>query len=242
MIISRETGSLSHDFEQLYLKLRKKEQRICSDEELAKLPDVPLSHPHYNEWTIRKRSAQKLVTYLGAKKKTLRILEVGCGNGWLSNKLAGIPASEVVGIDINSVEIEQAMRIFRLTNLQFVYGGIDDEIIGQKKFDVIIFAASVQYFSSFNDIINKALRLLNTRGEIHIIDSMFYKQPEVPAATERTADYYKLIGLSGMNRYYFHHSMDELLAFDHQLLYKPGNLFHHVLKGKSPFYWICIRP
>ena len=76
------------EFEQLYVDLRSNEQRIYSDEEVAWLPDVDEDHVHKKEWQIRKVSAEKLVQYLKHKKRPLKILEVGCGNGWLSCQLS----------------------------------------------------------------------------------------------------------------------------------------------------------
>jgi protein-L-isoaspartate O-methyltransferase len=50
-----------------------------------------MGHRHYHEWQIRKASSNRLVKYLAKKQKILEILEVGCGNGWLSAKLSVIP-------------------------------------------------------------------------------------------------------------------------------------------------------
>ena len=43
------------------LPLRQKEGRIFSEKEIAELPLVAASHPHYKEWLIRKRSCSKLL-------------------------------------------------------------------------------------------------------------------------------------------------------------------------------------
>ncbi|MEI9943399.1 MAG: hypothetical protein WDN26_04195 [Chitinophagaceae bacterium] len=47
-----------------------------------------------------------------------------------------------------------------------------------RQFDIIIFAAAIQYFPSLAGIINTALDLLKEDGEIHIIDSHFYHSDE----------------------------------------------------------------
>ncbi len=70
-----------------------------------------------------KRTARRLVHYLGARKKTLEILEVGCGNGWLTHQLADIPGTRVTGLDINFTELQQAARVFSNDpNLRFIHG------------------------------------------------------------------------------------------------------------------------
>ena len=47
------------DFEKLYIRLRQKEGRIYTDEEVAHLPSIPQHHPHYKEWQIREESSEK---------------------------------------------------------------------------------------------------------------------------------------------------------------------------------------
>jgi len=65
------------DFESLYIRLRKKEGRIYTDEEVKVLPDIAITHPHYKEWQFRKQSAQRLIDHLTQKKRSLEILEIG---------------------------------------------------------------------------------------------------------------------------------------------------------------------
>lgn len=228
-------------FEQYYVTLRKKENRIYSDEELGLLPEISPAHPHFNEWVIRKRSALKLLSYLSAKRKELAILETGAGNGWLSNKLSGLDGSTVTATDINLTELEQAAAVFgHKSNLRFIYGDIRDNIFSCK-FDIIIFAASIQYFSSFKEIINTASRHLNPAGEIHIIDSPFYKDKDVEKAKQRSLDYYTQLGEPEMADYYFHHRFSQLADFRHSVLYDPGYLWNRWKKNDHPFPWIRIK-
>src|SRR5256885_16517519 len=99
------------NFEESYIALRRKENRIYSDKEVAQLPDIDIQHQHFKEWMIRKASAKKLINFFKKKKQPLKILEIGCGNGWLSNQLSGIENSDVTGLDINMEELQQAGRV-----------------------------------------------------------------------------------------------------------------------------------
>src|SRR5258706_245630 len=120
------------------------------------LPDIDKTHQYYKEWQIRKASSQKLTAHLKRKKRPLDILEIGCGNGWLSNQLASIPESKVIGTDINFIEVQQAARIFYYKpNLHFIYGHADSGIFEDKQFDIIIYAASIQYFFSLDETMSK---------------------------------------------------------------------------------------
>lgn len=232
---------VSKTFEEKYILLRKKENRLYTDEQLKWLPEIEVSHPHYKEWEIRKNSSNKLTQHLRNKGVELNILDVGCGNGWLGHQLSKIPASNVAGIDINKTELTQAKRVFdHIHNLEFFYGGIDSESIRKEKFDAIIFAASIQYFPSLDNIIPAALQLLQPEGEIHILDSHFYKSPELEIARKRTFDYYHSLQFAEMIEYYFHHCADELNHYYHKILYNPDAFRNRFVKNKNPFPWICI--
>jgi ubiquinone/menaquinone biosynthesis C-methylase UbiE len=233
---------VSGDFERLYIQLREKEGRIHSDEEVARLPQIAETHPHYKEWQARKESSQKLFDSLKRKKNPLDILEIGCGNGWLSAKLSGVKGSMITGIDINTQELEQAKRVFgSIPNLQFYYGGINELKDGEMEFDVIILAATIQYFSSLKKIIDPALKYLNKTGEIHIIDSHFYSISELGAAKQRSLLYYEAAGFPEMAYWYFHHCLDELENYNYTVLYDPNSLFNRFLRNKNPFHWIRIK-
>ena len=228
-------------FEQLYPAVRKKEGRIYTDQEVLGLPEIAKRHSHYTEWMIRKESCRRLKQYFENRKTALQILELGCGNGWLARRLAEIPRSQITGADINNTDLQQAERAFyHIPNLQFIAGGILAEEIRDTGYDFIVFAASIQYFSSLKEIINLALGKLKANGEIHILDSNFYKSEEISAAKERTANYYSGLGFPEMTKYYFHHTIDELHSFSFKILYRPS-LMNRLSNNKNPFPWICIK-
>jgi ubiquinone/menaquinone biosynthesis C-methylase UbiE len=233
--------AIKTDFEDLYLAVRQKERRVYTDEQLRMLPDIDPLHIHAGEWKIRKRSAIRLVDYLQKKRKSLRILEVGCGNGWLSSKLSDIPGALVTGLDINQVEINQASRVFDRANLDFVYDAFNDDTFQGTRFDVIVFAASLQYFPSVKAILELALSLLNTGGEVHIMDTHFYKPEEISKAYTRTRNYYNSLGYPQMAEHYFHHAIDELSGFKYHILVNPDSVIN-LLGKKGPFHWITINP
>ena len=239
-IISKyDTGA---DFEELYIGIRGKENRLYSDEEVLLLPDIDRNHPHYTEWELRKESYRRLKRHLEKKAKALRILEPGCGNGWLSHRLAEMPLNKVTGLEINQTEWLQAKRVFNhISNLEFIHGDMNDPGLENEKFDIVLFASCIQYFSSLKDIIHRGLQILTQNGEIHILDSHFYKSEELLAAKERTAGYFIRLGFPEMTEHYFHHRWDELSSFRYRLLYKPDFVQKHFFHHQNPFPWICIK-
>jgi 2-polyprenyl-3-methyl-5-hydroxy-6-metoxy-1,4-benzoquinol methylase len=98
------TGALhiaGTSFEPVYISVREKEGRTYTDAELLRLPDIEKDHPHYIEWQLREESYGRLKKYLAKKISPMKILEVGCGNGWLSQRLSSLHAAAITGIDIN---------------------------------------------------------------------------------------------------------------------------------------------
>ena len=230
------------DFTQQYILLRNKEGRIYSDREVVGLPEIGKEHKYYNEWQIRKDTSSRLLKYLINKKKGVQILEVGCGNGWLSAKLSGIPLSRVTGIDINAEELSQAKRVFsQFGNVDFINCSLQDEMFNGRKFDIIVFAASVQYFASLEKVLTESLTRLKHGGEIHIVDSHLYKQIGISAARMRSNEYYKSIGFPEMSDQYFHHSLEDLKLFNHDILYDPNSLINKLRKNRNPFHWVIVH-
>jgi len=230
------------EFEPLYTALRSIEGRIYSDAQVGKLPEISEGHLYREEWAIRKVSCKKLTNYLKKKKRSLKILEVGCGNGWLSHQLSKVQSSYVVGLDINLLELRQAERVFvAVPNLAFVYGDIDSAFLGSQKFDIVVLAATVQYFDHLPEIIRKVMERLNDGGEIHLVDSHFYNAPEAEKARRRSAQYFEERGFERMKEFYFHHSFEELNHFRYTILYNPDSLVTRIMRNRNPFHWICIK-
>jgi SAM-dependent methyltransferase len=154
---------------------------LYTDREVAQLPFLLSTHPRYREWTGRNTSADRLVRYLSANKRSAGILEIGCGNGWLSRRLAEVPGSRVIGLDPNLGELRQAARVFRKQpNLKFIYGEFYSNVLQDLSFDIIVMAATVQCFPLLSRIIADALTYLRPHGELHLLDSPLQRSPLTP--------------------------------------------------------------
>jgi len=229
-------------FEKKYITTRSLENRLCTDDELLRLPDMPVDHPHYREWQVRKRSGRRLVRYLSAVKKPLDILEIGCGNGWLSHQLAEIPGTRVTGLDINFTELQQAARVFNDDpNLTFIHGDIRSGILDGRRFDHIVCSATVEYCPSFKKILHLSLSYLMSAGEIHLLDSHLYKPDELEKEKRRTLAYYTSLGYPEMADYCHHHSLNDLRSFHYDLLYNPMSLKNRFLGIRDPWPWVRIK-
>jgi len=241
-----QTGLKSIPFQEDYINIRAAENRIYSEDQLIALPKVAKNNPHRKEWRIRSKTTKNLLNYLHNKKGITSILEIGCGNGWLSNRLAISTNCTVVGMDVNLVELKQASKAFEASQgVHFVFGNIVDDIFARNSFDVVILAAAIQYFNNPSDLFSHIFPLLKNNGEIHIVDSPFYHQNHLPEARQRSAQYFASMGHPEMAKHYFHHSMDTLREFNPTIVYDPDGIRNRVLrkwfiKDLSPFPWFRI--
>lgn len=233
-------------FEENYIRLRKKEGWLYADEEVKQIPEIKTADAeHAKIWKLRKDSADRFLAYCKTKNKPLKFLEIGCGNGWFSAKIAANnPACSVIGTDINFYELKQASRVFHLENLHFVLADVFNSPFPENEFDFIVFNGSVQYFPELKRILEKAKSLLNANGEIHILDSPFYaNENDAAEAKERTAAYYLKMEAPEMAESYSHHLLKTLEACGAELLYKPEkkSLLERISgKTKHPFVWAKI--
>jgi ubiquinone/menaquinone biosynthesis C-methylase UbiE len=229
----------------LYRCVREKEGRIYPDHVVARLPELPDSHSLSAEWRSRADSCSRLFQYLAAYKRPLTILELGCGNGWLTNQLSQLPEVNIWGLDRESTELDQAARIFKSNNLIFLSADIFQPPFTHQSFDVVVLASVIQYFPDLSRLIHALLFLLNSGGEIHLLDSPLYRPGEIPAARERTRAYYASLGFPEMAEQYYHHSTSALTEFRPHWFYHPTGLLARPkrLVGQSafPFPWLVIR-
>lgn len=182
-----------------------------------------------------------------AKSGSLRILELGCGNGWLVHALSAIKDSRIIGLDINLFELKQASEAFEeVRNVTFLYGDIYEDILLKGSFDIIVLAASIQYFNDIEKLLKRLFELLdNNKGEIHIIDSPLYNDDQLSAAATRSARHYDSLGHPELKNYYFHHSHNTLRSYNFRKLYNASSIQNKILrkfifKDLSPFSWIQV--
>jgi len=222
--------------EKLYLSVRAREGRVYTDEEVLLLPGISLDHKHYREWVARMRSFVRFREHLIKifKGRKLNILDVGCGNGWISNHLDA-EGHCVTGLDLNLVELKQAEKVFgSSSSLEWIFADITDPAVSLEKYDVILLAASVQYFPDIKKLTGQLKTLLLAGGQIHLLDSMFYSDNEAIEARQRSFEYYTGVGFPEMAANYYHHSKTAVKALGYKKLYPAGL---HIISDSAALQW-----
>ena len=237
-------SEVDETFEKLYLQVRKKENRIYSDDEIKLLPYASKLNPHNNEWSLRTKSFMRFKEYLSQKKTKLNILDLGCGNGWLAGQLVKEFEHNYFCVDVNLSELEQGARVFENKNISFIYSDIFKTSLAANTFDLVIINSALQYFQDVSALMKELFFISKTYGEVHIIDTPFYHPEEIMAAKNRTLKYYSSIGYSVMASKYFHHTLEEFKYLRYSYLYNPNSLKSKLSKiifdQDSPFPWILV--
>lgn len=235
---SESAKSKFADFEQQYLKVREKEKRVLSLEEIRKLPFVPPSSPDQQLWKIRRKSLDRFFSFL-SKKHNLSILDIGCGNGFFTNTMRS-KGHRVIGVDVNITELRQAASAFPSSGVHWYYADILTDNLPEAKFDLITFCCSFQYFGDAAELLKRCHELLLPGGEIHIIDSPFYNGKTQSLARKNSEKYYQEMGVGSMSKYYFHHTLEVFKNYNYEVLYQPNKLLNKFFKD-SPFLWIVVK-
>ncbi len=96
--------------------------------------------------------------------ENLRILDIGCGGGILTEPLARLGA-KVIGVDENENAIKVAINHAKTNKLNIQYKKISFEKISfNEKFDVILCMEALEHLNNVDMLISKVKKLLKPRG------------------------------------------------------------------------------
>lgn len=146
---------------------------------------------------------QFTLDHLKGKKK---ILEIGCGPGYISLELAR-NGYDVTGIDVSEYSIQIANQMAHDNTYQEGFGHLEYQKkdfflsdFSEESFDVICFFQTLHHFDSPELVINKGKRILKPDGIIIV------NEPSRDIITQKDAALYALIRilLSAGNHWYSH--------------------------------------
>ena len=114
---------------------------------------------------------KSIQSYSKNSSKDTKVLEVGCGPGYMSLELAR-HQYQVTGLDVSSACIELAQNLSEndphrdnKDNLRYLMGNFTNpDIFKGAKFDVILFFGSLHHFPKQNHVMEKIKHILNSEG------------------------------------------------------------------------------
>jgi SAM-dependent methyltransferase len=205
------------------------------------LPFKDLSGRYRSDWAIRARSfdalTKKVLTpFQVPLERSLKILDLGAGNGWLSNRLAA-QGDRVLAVDllINESDGLGAWKYYKhsFTPIQAEFNHLP---VMDRFADVVIFNASFHYSENYSETLTESLRVLAPNGLVVIMDSPVYRRGESgeKMVEEREAQFKKKHGFASdslqSENYLTYASLDQF-----------ADQFHLNWQRITPFYglrWI----
>jgi SAM-dependent methyltransferase len=171
-----------------YADHRAAEGRALHGEALLSLPY--LRHgPLARQWAVRAKSFDAFIRHVlhplehGA---ALEILDLGAGNGWLTQRVAR-RGHKAVALDIRDDEVDglgAAAEFLRRTPDLFtrVIASFEDMPLATGRFDITLFNASLHYTRDLLRVLTEAVRVTRPGGVLVIMDSPFYDRERDGAA------------------------------------------------------------
>ncbi len=98
----------------------------------------------------------------------MAVIDLGCGTGELTQKLAEmLPGSTVLGIDA-SPEMLQKSKAFESEQIQFKCNSIEDQIALLQKWDLVFSNAAIQWVDSHTMLLPQIISTINKGGQLAI--------------------------------------------------------------------------
>jgi ubiquinone/menaquinone biosynthesis C-methylase UbiE/uncharacterized protein YbaR (Trm112 family) len=208
-----------------YETVRRSEGRGSSDESYYRT----LPYHATSDWKIRATSFDAFIKQVIVPReragKSLRILDLGAGNGWLSNRLAS-RGHEVSAVDltVNDFDGLGCYRFYESTIIsvqaEFDYLPFPDQSV-----DMVLFNTSLHYSVNYEQTLCEVLRVLNVGGKLIVLDSPVYRDAGSGSAMvrEREEQFTKRYGFPSNNlqsENYLTYSRLQELAYKFNLKWK----------------------
>ncbi|MEM8858271.1 MAG: class I SAM-dependent methyltransferase [Chloroflexota bacterium] len=167
-------------FIQEYETVRLAEGRQSDDPSFYReLPQTAANHPAAQMWRQRAHSysvfLEAVLKPLESDLSDLTILDLGAGNGWLSNRLAE-RGHKVAAIDLTVNDFDGLGVCAAAYESDFVavQAEFDHLPFEQNQFDLVIFNASFHYSADYAQTLEEMKRVIKSNGQIGIIDTPVY--------------------------------------------------------------------
>lgn len=199
-LLKPERVDALEDFCAQYDALRLQEGWASTNPEFyLHLPACDLTGRHEQEWRLRAKSFQLVQKWLAkfAAGQALRILEVGAGSGWMSQRLA--EHHDLLACDVNAGHHGLSALPLARRRFMTVQAEMGRLPLAEHSLDLIIANASLHYSHDPEAFFMEAQRVLRPEGKLIVMDSPVYgDQAAQAAARERTRTYYAHAGFPGL--------------------------------------------
>jgi ubiquinone/menaquinone biosynthesis C-methylase UbiE len=172
-------------------------------------------------------------------ERSLKILDLGAGNGWLSNRLSA-QGDRVLAVDllVNEQDGLGAWKYYEnsFTPIQAEFNHLP---VMDRFADAVIFNASFHYSENYSETLKEALRVTSPGGLVVIMDSPVYRRGDSgeKMVAERQAQFTEKYGFASDNL-----QSENYLTYTR--LKQLADELHLTWKRITPFYGLrwAVRP
>jgi len=138
----------------------------------------------FNCWAEAGRGEEMREEHLPIAEKMLaqmtfapndKILDVGCGAGWLCGLLVDkVPQGQVVGVDVADAMVRRARKAYTdRINMMFITAGVDDIPWDENFFNKIVSVESAYYWPDPAAGLREIFRVLQPEGTLWILINLY---------------------------------------------------------------------
>lgn len=152
---------------------------------------------------------EELAQLRAARKSPLRILDLGCGNGWAVTRFLGQSGDQVVGVDLHAPSVAYAQRHFAGERLSFRCADIEMLQKEEALWDVIVLADVLEHLRNPEKVLENCRALLDRGGRVLValpngfgpfeMESLLSRLPWLGPGLLRLVD----IGVALLNKFVF---------------------------------------
>jgi len=108
-------------------------------------------------------------------KPTDRVLDLGCGTGWASRRLAPmVPEGEVVGIDVADEMLRRAEQASSgIANVRYLWGSAEKIPAADNSFDKVLSVESFYYYADQGKALDELRRVIAPGGRLFILINLY---------------------------------------------------------------------
>lgn len=145
--------------------------------------DKKLQH-EFNQWAAAGRGDEMEHHHSDITEQTLalmdlhatdRVLDLGCGTGWASRRMARVVASgQVVGLDVADEMLRRAeQNSAGFHNIRYVWGSAERIPASDNSFDKILSVESFYYYADQSKALDELHRVLAPGGRLFILINLY---------------------------------------------------------------------
>ena len=139
-----------------------------------------------------------------------RVLDLGCGTGWASRRMARIvTAGEVVGLDVADEMLRRAEHASGdIKNVRYVWGSAEKIPAPDNHFSKVLSVESFYYYADQGKALDELRRVLAPAGKLFILINLYKdnhyslrwtQELKVPVQALSESEYLALLGKHGFN-------------------------------------------